>query len=114
MDFPSLAVLGGSLAADGVAGTVQLGPAWWFNDHAFGMRAQLEAIANHGLLSTFIGMTTDSPSLLSMTRHEYFRRILCSWLSERVTSGALPDEVELLGALVNAIVSTNPRQALAL
>ncbi|MEJ1973374.1 MAG: glucuronate isomerase [Lacunisphaera sp.] len=114
VDFPALAVLSGSFVQGNSAGWVQLGPAWWFNDHAAGMRAQLEAIANYGLLSSFVGMTTDSRSLLSMVRHEYFRRILCDWLGDQVAAGMLPADEAELGRLVQAIVIGNPRRALSL
>ena len=99
-DFAPLAVLAGSFVDDGVPGKLQLGPAWWFNDHAAGMRAQLDAISNYGLLSVFIGMTTDSRSLLSMVRHEYFRRVFCDWLGEQAEAGAMPSDLNELGALV--------------
>jgi len=113
-DFISLAVLSGSFADDGVAGKLQLGPAWWFNDHAHGMRAQLEAIANHSLLTNFIGMTTDSRSLLSMTRHEYFRRVLCAWLGEQAAAGVLPSADADLAPVVRAICFENAQRMLAL
>lgn len=109
-DFAALAALTGSFAEDGVRGKIQLGPAWWYNDHALGIRAQLEAIAAHGLLSTFIGMTTDSRSLLSMARHETFRRVLCDWLGDQVEAGALPDDDGLLGPLVRAVSYDNARR----
>jgi glucuronate isomerase len=113
-DFTSLAVLTGSFAEDGVAGKLQLGPAWWYNDHAAGMRAQLDAVAAHSLLSGFIGMTTDSRSLLSMVRHEYFRRVFCDWLAGQVRTGLLPDDSGQLGALVRAVGFGNARRALGL
>jgi glucuronate isomerase len=94
-------------------GKLQLGPAWWFNDHAAGMRAQLDAIANYGLLSAFIGMTTDSRSVLYMVRHEYFRRVFCDWLGEQVSAGSLPADMEEIGPMVRAISSENARRALA-
>jgi len=112
-DFAPLAVLSGSFAEDGVPGKVQLGPAWWFNDHAAGMRAQLDASANYGLLSVFIGMTTDSRSLLSMVRHEYFRRVCCDWLGAQAESGAMPSDLAELGALVRAVCHDNAARALA-
>ncbi|HEX8199136.1 MAG TPA: glucuronate isomerase, partial [Isosphaeraceae bacterium] len=59
-DHAALAVLTGSFVEDGVRGKVQLGPAWWYNDHRMGIRRQLDDLAAHGLLSTFVGMTTDS------------------------------------------------------
>lgn len=113
-DFAPFAVLAGSFVEDGVRSKIQLGPAWWFNDHAHGMRAQLDAVANYGLLSTFIGMTTDSRSLLSMVRHEYFRRIFCDWLGAQVEAGALPDDPAALAALVLAVCHGNAQRALAL
>lgn len=113
-DFAPLAVLAGSFVEDGVPGKLQLGPAWWFNDHAAGMRVQLDAISNYGLLSVFIGMTTDSRSLLSMARHEYFRRVFCDWLGEQVTAGAMPSDLDELGGLVRAVSSENARRYLPL
>ncbi|MBI5770341.1 MAG: glucuronate isomerase [Verrucomicrobia bacterium] len=113
-DFAPLAVLAGSFVEDGVRGKVQLGPAWWFNDHALGMRAQLEAVANYGLLAVFIGMTTDSRSLLSLVRHEYFRRVLCDWIGAQVAAGALPDDPAALTTLVQSVSHDNARRALAL
>jgi len=113
-DFAPLAILAGSFVEDGMPGKIQLGPAWWFNDHAAGMRAQLEAISNYGLLSVFIGMTTDSRSLLSLVRHEYFRRVFCDWLGEQAASGAMPSDVDELGALVRAVSGDNARRYLSL
>ena len=113
-DFAPLAVLAGSFVADGVPGKLQLGPAWWFNDHAAGMRAQLEAISSYGLLSVFIGMTTDSRSLLSLVRHEYFRRVFCDWLGEQAVAGAMPSDEDELGALVRAVSCDNARRYLSL
>jgi glucuronate isomerase len=106
-DYAAIATLTGSFAADGVRGKVQFGPAWWYNDHALGIRQHLEVLAHYGLLATFIGMTTDSRSLLSMVRHEYFRRVLCTWLGERVEAGELPAD---LGALVRAVCYENARE----
>ena len=43
-----------------------------------------------GQLAGFVGMLTDSRSLLSMTRHELFRRILCdSWDGTSTRAGSL-------------------------
>lgn len=108
-DFAAVATLTGSFAEDGVRGKIQFGPAWWYNDHVLGIRGHLEVLASYGLLSTFIGMTTDSRSLLSMVRHEYFRRVLCDWLGGQIESGVLPDDAALIGALVRAIACENAR-----
>ena len=109
-DYAAIATLTGSFAADGVRGKIQFGPAWWYNDHALGIRQQLDALASYGLLATFIGMTTDSRSLLSMVRHEYFRRVLCDWLGDKVETGELPAD---LGPLVRAISYGNAMQWMA-
>lgn len=109
-DNAALAALTGSFAEDGVRGKIQFGPAWWYNDHALGIRHQLDALAGYGLLSTFIGMTTDSRSLLSMVRHEYFRRVFCDWLGGQVQAGTLPDDDRLLGPLVRAVAYDNARR----
>ncbi len=82
-DQAALAVLQGSFSEDAKAAKVQLGPAWWWCDHALGIRHTLSCVASFGVLSQFIGMTTDSRSILSFVRHDYFRRLLCSWLDEQ-------------------------------
>jgi len=66
-----------------VAGKIQLGAAWWFNDQKDGIIKHLDALSNMGLLSRFVGMLTDSRSFLSFPRHEYFRRILCNVLATK-------------------------------
>jgi glucuronate isomerase len=108
-DNPALAALTGSFSEDGVGGKIQFGPAWWFNDHALGIRQHLDAISHFGLLSTFIGMTTDSRSLLSMSRHEYFRRILCDYIAQQVQAGAYPDDAGFLADYVRKIAYENAR-----
>ena len=88
---------------EGVRGKVQHGSAWWFNDHLDGMRQQLSELATHSVLANFIGMLTDSRSLRSSTRHEYFRRVLCQLLGEWVEAGYYPDDRRLLGKMVEDI-----------
>jgi glucuronate isomerase len=87
--------------------TIQYGPAWWFLDQKDGMVDQLNALSNVGLLSRFVGMTTDSRSFMSFPRHEYFRRILCDLIGGEVERGELPSEDELLGPLVEAVCYRN-------
>ena len=103
----SLAMLAGSFVEDGVPGKVQLGPAWWWCDHEEGIRDVLEKNAAYGVLATFIGMTTDSRSLLSFVRHDYFRRILCRWTAEKVASGSFPDDEALLRQLLENVCYVN-------
>ena len=92
-----------------VPGKMQFGPGWWFNDHEPGMRKQMIDLANLGLLGRFIGMLTDSRSLLSYPRHEYFRRILCDLLGGWVANGELPGDMDYLGSLVENICFYNAK-----
>lgn len=108
-DQAPLAVLHGSYSEDGVASKVQLGPAWWWCDHAFGIRNTLESIASFGVLSQFIGMTTDSRSILSFVRHDYFRRLLCSYLDEKNTVGEWELSKETLSRIARKIAYSNAK-----
>jgi glucuronate isomerase len=85
------------------SGALQYGPAWWFLDQKDGIIEQLSALSSVGLLSRFIGMTTDSRSFMSFPRHEYFRRILCDLIGEEVERGELPDDDKLLGERIEDI-----------
>lgn len=88
-------------------GRMQLGAAWWFNDHRDGMIRHLKAFSQLGALGRFVGMLTDSRSFLSYTRHEYFRRILCEMLGGEMEKGCIPNDMEWVGSLVKAISYTN-------
>lgn len=89
------------------AGKIQYGSGWWFLDQEEGMRAQINALSNLGLLSHFVGMLTDSRSFLSYPRHEYFRRILCAMLGEDVATGRLPERMDYLQRLVRNVCHDN-------
>lgn len=93
-----------------VAGKVQFGSGWWYNDQLDGMRRQLDALSNMGLLSRFVGMLTDSRSLLSFPRHEYFRRLLCQMLGDDIEKGLLPCDLKHLGQIVRDICYFNARE----
>lgn len=92
---------------DGIPGKVQFGSAWWFNDHKEGIISHLRSIANQGMLSYFVGMLTDSRSFLSYARHDYFRRILCSFIGELVDSGEFENDEMLLKEIVEGICYKN-------
>ena len=109
-DNEILASLMGSFQGDGIAGKIQLGAAWWFNDTRDGMIAQMKSLGNFGLLGRFVGMLTDSRSFLSYTRHEYFRRILCNMFGEWVEAGEFPNDEQLLKQLVQGISYNNAKQ----
>jgi glucuronate isomerase len=72
-------------------GALQWGPPWWFLDQKQGITDHLNTLSSLGVLSRFVGMTTDSRSWMSFPRHEYFRRILCDLLGGQVERGELPD-----------------------
>jgi len=59
------------------------------------------------LLSTFVGMLTDSRSFLSFPRHEYFRRILCNLFGTWIENGELPRDYEFIGKIVKDICYNN-------
>ena len=100
---------------DGViAGKIQFGSAWWFLDQKDGIEWQLNTVSNTGLLSRFIGMLTDSRSLMSFPRHEYFRRVLCNLLGREMENGDLPNDEQLIGTMVRNICFHNARQYLEL
>ena len=90
-----------------VPGKMQLGSAWWFNDHKSGMKQQMTDLMNLGVIGNFVGMLTDSRSYLSYTRHEYFRRILCQMFGQLVENGEYPDDLNTLGRIVENISYNN-------
>jgi glucuronate isomerase len=102
-DNYTLNVIAGALQRDGRASHVGVGPAWWYHDQRDGMVKHLRNLANVSMLSGFVGMTTDSRSLLSYTRHEYFRRILCNLLGGWVENGEYPADMETLGDIVSRV-----------
>ncbi len=90
-------------------GKLQFGSGWWFNDNRDGMEEQMKALANLGVLSTFVGMLTDSRSFVSYTRHEYFRRILCNLIGKWVEEGEYPYDLERLTKIVRDISYFNAK-----
>ncbi|MBR5175295.1 MAG: glucuronate isomerase [Bacteroidales bacterium] len=108
-DNAALATLTGSFSQSGVQ-KVKFGPAWWFNDHIYGIEENLEILSSYSLLSQSLGMTTDSRNVLSFSRHEYFRRILCNWLGNKVAKGYLPADFDLLDTIVKDICYRNAKR----
>lgn len=104
-----LATMLGNFQGDGIKGKIQLGSAWWFNDHLDGMREQMKALEAEGAIAAFVGMTTDSRSFLSYPRHEYFRRILCQRIGEKVEKGEFNNDRGLLEKLVSDVCINNAR-----
>lgn len=109
-DNELLATMIGNFQDGSVAGKMQYGSAWWFLDQLEGMRKQLEALSNMGLLSRFIGMLTDSRSFLSYSRHDYFRRLLCNLLGEEMEKGLMPNDTALVGNMIADICFNNANE----
>ena len=106
-DNELIATMIGNFQDGSVPGKMQYGSGWWFLDQMDGMIKQINALSNMGLLSRFIGMLTDSRSFLSYSRHEYFRRILCNLIAEEVEKGFWPNDMALLGQMVEDISYNN-------
>ena len=111
-DNAVMSVLSGSYSKDGVEAIVSQGPAWWWCDHYQGMCDMLDHLCVYGVMSTFIGMTTDSRSLLSFVRHDYFRRILCQWIGNKAQQGILPDDFAILSDIVRRICYENAKKCI--
>ena len=113
-DNAAMAVLSGSYSKDGISGLVQQGPAWWWCDHLTGMYEVFESISSYAVLSNFVGMTTDSRSILSFVRHDYFRRALCNWIGNKAEAGVFPSDIQALAPMVRAMCYGNARERIAL
>ena len=92
-----------------VPGKIQFGSGWWFNDQRDGMEAQMQALANLGMLANFVGMLTDSRSFVSYPRHEYFRRIMCNLIGKWVEDGEYPADYKTLEKIVTGIAYYNAK-----
>ena len=88
-------------------GKIQYGPAWWFLDNKVGMEKHLEDMTATGHIATFVGMLTDSRSLLSYPRHHYFRRILCNYLGGMMERSEMTNDEKLVGKVVEDICYNN-------
>ena len=106
-DNEVIATMIGNFQDSRISGKMQFGSGWWFLDQKDGMEKQLKALSLLGLLSKFVGMVTDSRSFLSYPRHEYFRRILCAFLGDAAARGELPNDIPMLGKLVEDVCYNN-------
>ncbi len=106
-DNEVIATMIGNFQDGRIAGKIQFGSGWWFMDQKNGIERQIEALSQLGSLGRFVGMLTDSRSFLSYSRHEYFRRILCSIIGRDMEAGMIPDDFQLAGKLVEDICYGN-------
>lgn len=109
-DNEVFATLCGNFNEGGVKAKVQFGSGWWFLDQKDGIEKQINAISNMGLVSNFIGMTTDSRSILSYSRHEYFRRVICNLFAKDMLAGLLPNDEKWVGEIVKNISYFNAKE----
>ncbi len=107
-DNAVFSTLAADFAADGAR--VQYGAAWWLLDHRRGIEAQLDELMETGLLSSSVGMLTDSRAVTSFVRHEYYRRIVCQKLAALVERGEYPPDEALLGSLVEDLCFRNAQR----
>lgn len=97
----------GNFQDGSIAGKIQAGSGWWFNDQLDGMERQMTQLAQMGLFAEFIGMLTDSRSFLSFPRHEYFRRLVCQMIGRWADQGHIPNDKMLLEGLVQDVCYRN-------
>ncbi len=109
-DNEVFATMLGNFNDGSLKGKMQFGSGWWFLDQKDGMEKQLNALSNMGLISTFIGMITDSRSFLSFPRHEYFRRILCNLFGDEMEKGLLPNDEAWMGGILKDIAYNNAKE----
>jgi glucuronate isomerase len=109
-DNEVFATMLGNFNDGSIKGKMQFGSGWWFLDQKDGMERQLNALSNMGLISTFIGMITDSRSFLSFPRHEYFRRILCNLIGDEMEKGLLPSDEKWMGDILKNISYYNAKE----
>ncbi|MGT2832521.1 glucuronate isomerase [Streptococcus halotolerans] len=92
---------------EGIKSYLQFGAGWWFADTKSGMLSQMTALAEQGVLANFVGMLTDSRSFLSYQRHDYFRRILASYLGQWMVDGEVPKDYDAIGQMAKDIAYNN-------
>jgi len=109
-DNELMASMAGNFQDGTIAGKVQHGPPWWFLDQKSGIEQQIESLSNMGILSEFIGMTTDSRSFLSFSRHDYFRRILCNIIGTDAEQGLIPNDIKMMKELIEQICYDNAKR----
>lgn len=108
-DNEVMATMTGNFQDGVIPGKIQHGPPWWFMDQKNGIEKQMDSLSDMGILSEFIGMTTDSRSFLSFSRHSYFRRILCNLIGQDAEQGVIPQDKEMLTDLIKKICYLNAK-----
>ena len=97
----------GCFQSDQARGKIQYGPAWWFLDNKVGMEKHFDDLTATGHIGVFVGMLTDSRSLLSYPRHHYFRRLLCNYFGGMIERGEMTSDLSLVGKVIKDICYNN-------
>ena len=97
-------------SADGTKGKLQMGAAWWFDDTKNGILNHFKALSELSHFGSFLGMLTDSRSFISYTRHDYFRRLLCSYVGELAEKGEFTKDKEILEKVVADVSYLNAKR----
>ncbi len=109
-DNEVFATMAGNFNDGSVKGKIQFGSGWWFLDQLDGMTKQLNTLSSMGIISTFVGMLTDSRSFLSFPRHDYFRRLVCNLFGSEMDNGMLPNDDQWVGSIIKDICYRNAKQ----
>ena len=109
-DNEVFATMCGNFSDGNLKGKMQFGSGWWFLDQKDGMEKQINALSNMGVVSTFIGMLTDSRSFLSYSRHEYFRRIICNLFAQDMEKGLIPNDEKWIAEILKNICYYNAKE----
>lgn len=107
VDAEPYAILAAAFCKGPTRGYVQLGASWWFNDQAYGIQRQFEAVASLYPVSLSVGMLTDSRSFLSYPRHELYRRVFCNYLGGLVERGEYFSEEKYLKKIIEDVCYNN-------
>ena len=99
-------------AISGAFRSVIIGAAWWFNDTVCGIRRQLETVSEYAILGTNLGMLTDSRSFSSYVRFDFYRRILASFIADKVDKGEYDEKAAI--SLAKDLAYNNVKGALDL
>ncbi len=67
----------------------------------------LNQFSNGNYISNICGFSSGAKNLLSLSKHEYFRRLICNYIGGQVEKGFVPDDEELLKMLIESIIYNN-------
>jgi glucuronate isomerase len=72
---------------------LKLGPAWWFHDSPEGMMRYFRQVTETAGFYNTVGFNDDTRAFLSIpARHNLYRRVMCSYLAELVTTHRLDED----------------------